>query len=181
MFLGMGLFSLCYGIARILFLVGWHLTYDESTSLYDMFWQSATIFGMIGYTFIIFVSERYPLSSRTYYIGSIFCFGSLIATLIVGAEIGRIILAYSISAMGILLLLIYLYLIIISRGEIRRRSLVTFFGLVIMMAGIVFDADLMYEMIASSSLLVAYLIQDIIAPIVVIFGIIIFIYSYKRV
>ena len=179
MFLGMGLFMGFYGVTRVLFIIGWYLTYDEGSSLYEIYWRSATIVGMIGFTFLIFVLERYPLNNRTKHIATIASCAVLVVSIVLGSEIGNLVLAYSLPFIAIIILGIYLYLVIIGQGEIRKRSLENFLGILLILLGIMFDTNIAYNIISSVSPEFALIFQGVISPLLFIAGVIFFIYSNR--
>ena len=123
LFLGIALCFAFYGVTRILFLIGSAVDPTESTPLYNTYWSAATLVGMIGFTFLLFVLEKNPLNQRTKYIGTIAAIIVLIISIVLGTEAGGLALALSIPFLAVSILAIYLYLSIIGQGEMRKRSL----------------------------------------------------------
>ncbi len=177
MFLGIGLFFGLYSLTRAFFIIGWYLTFDESSQLYDIFWRIATIIGMIGFTFLIFVLERYPLERRTKYIGTILGCIALILSLALGSEMGLLVLAVSLPILGVLILALYGYLAKITEGTIRRRAILDFLGILIILLGIMFDTNIAYDLIFSINPFMAPIVQGIFAPSLFIAGVLVFLYS----
>jgi hypothetical protein len=181
LFLGIGLFFGLYSITRILFIAGWYITYDELSGLYQNFWTAATIVGMVGFILLMFVLEKYPLNLKTKFLGTIFGCIVLAISIIFGSGIGSIALAYSLPFMGILIIATYLYLTIISpAGAIRSRALQNFLGILMVLFGVIFDTNISYNIFAALSPELAYTLQQIVAPVLFMLGVIVFMNPYRE-
>jgi hypothetical protein len=176
MFWGIAIFFGCYAVTRACFLGGSLLP----TYLYEIYWYAATIIGMVGFITLLFISEKYPLDCRTRFAGSILAFFSLIMSIVLGSELGRFILAGSLPITGLMLFALYVYLIVKTDGEIRRRAIWNTVGLALLLAGITFDANLMRDLIAMQFYNLAAVLQEIVAPILVIVGVMVFAQPYQE-
>lgn len=169
-----------YGTTRTLFLIGSYLDPTELTDVYLFYWRVATIVGMIGLTTLLFVLEKNPLNQRTKYIGTIAAVVVLVVSISLGTEAGGIALAFSIPFLAIIILAIYLYLTVVGQGEMRTRSLESFLGVLAFFLGVMFDTNIARDIIASfAPVEIALIIQGIFAPILLMSGVIILIYSYR--
>ena len=179
-FRGLGLFLGFYAGTRILFLLGWYLTYDEASALYEIFWRAAAIVGMVGFIILMIVLETYPLNKRTKYIGTIIGCVLLVISMVWGSGIGSLALAFGLPFMAFYVLAVYLYLVVVGEGEIRNRALQNFLGILILLFGIIFDTNISRDIFNSFAPALAAFLQEVLAPVLVIVGIIIFINPYRK-
>ncbi len=156
LFIGFGIFFILYATTRILFLCA-EWARDWGPDLYspnvipfskpggpgyDLFWRIATLSGLVGWTFFIFVIEKY-LIRKTKFIFSIIGLGTLIICLIFGPyEIGLLATRTGPILMGLILILLYFYLIFTSDGDVRKKALMATLGLIVLFIGIGIDSTL---------------------------------------
>ncbi|MHA1370328.1 MAG: hypothetical protein ACTSWN_16395 [Promethearchaeota archaeon] len=185
--LGYGLFGLCYGMTRLLFLLSdYEIAYHfgEVTRTHLSFVTAAYSVTFISIMFIYFTVEKYILSRKL-----IFTFLSVIAFSIsvlsfvftVGNLLPEIspqrIAQYTLYFVGPVLALgiLSLYIIIYRsspKGSLKNKSLMAIIGLVIFFSGLLLDMDVISTLLASN-------LRLLISPILFLVGTFIFFYSQK--
>ena len=176
--LGIALFFALYSITRLLFIIGWYVTRDESSDLYDLYWRIATIIGLGGFTFLVFVLERYPLNKRTKYLGTILACIAIILSLVIGKS-ADIVLEDQPSHFSALIIALYIYIPAITQGALRRKALLNFFGILVILFGVIFDTNIAYSIFALISSDVGFVVQSIMGPGLFIVGVLIFTVSNR--
>ncbi|MHA1650813.1 MAG: hypothetical protein ACTSYB_11515 [Candidatus Helarchaeota archaeon] len=136
--LGQGLFVLCFGMTRLLFLAADYfspelpedvvLFVDES--LFFLLWKISALVGILAIIFLLLVVETYLVKSR--YIFSIIAASGLIIALVsqdVNFSRWTTYITMPLALLGVVIL--YFYLFFKSSGEIRRRAIMSILGLLI--------------------------------------------------
>ncbi|MHA1681787.1 MAG: hypothetical protein ACTSUE_12325 [Promethearchaeota archaeon] len=187
---GYGLFTLCYALTRIFFLgsdyemaISCEFFTCEPTILHNIYVVAAYTVTTASLVFIFFSIEKYILNRRRVFmvvalISLVVDLGALILTIFnISAVEAKSVAQYVLYVTGPILAiaLVSLYLIIIksSTGDIRKKAILTFLGILLIVAGLFLDMDLLSTM----ALLEAERLW--LAPFLFITGALIFIFSQK--
>ncbi|MFO8017087.1 MAG: hypothetical protein R6U96_00485 [Promethearchaeia archaeon] len=148
---GLGLFGITYGITRILFVLMFNINPDV---YYDMFASLAYAVGMVGFTAMIWALEQVKYKKRYFFLVSI----STTIIVIISAAMVIILTLSGITATElrinilyviyigsgiamILIIFLYIGLIRLSTGLIKKKAIYSFLGLIIMTLGILLDSQ----------------------------------------
>lgn len=179
--LGLGAFLFLYAMTRISFLVSDYAEIIlEDLLLQDIFWRIAATVGLVGFTILIFVIERYILENKSKFIFTVIGIITIVISVVGGPEIGRIAISYGTATMGIILIILYSYLSIKSSGYVRKRSLEALFGILLLYIGIILDSNLGVSIIQSMIPTVSSVLLRSIGGGLLISGVILFGLSYIR-
>ncbi|MBD3230841.1 MAG: hypothetical protein GF329_21870 [Candidatus Lokiarchaeota archaeon] len=150
----LGFFMLCFSLTRLFFFFSdlykeeiWiEMTYGFITLNFNFFWKLAALFGIGGLIFILFVLERYSVKITKYILTIIVTIGLILAIFFpVSPDLGfdARLMTYITVPLGVLgILSLYLYLMIKTPGEVRRKSLTAFIGILILFMGFMIDTAL---------------------------------------
>jgi len=150
--IGLGIFGVCYGASRILFILMFNINPDL---FYNMFAALAYSVGMVGFTAMIWALEKVKYKKRYFFlialattiivIISAAIVINLTLTGITATEL-RVSMLYVIyigsGVAMILIIFLYISLIKLSTGIVRKKAIYSFLGLVIMTIGILLDSQL---------------------------------------
>jgi hypothetical protein len=176
--LGLGMFSIMYGLTRVIFILMFQ-DFTNPEENYDFLASVAYSLGIFGFTFMIWSLERETFKTRLFsLISFLLSIITVICTIIVYygitvvREIALIIIMVGSPFVAIMLLLIHVSLISKLMGTIKRKFIYSFSGMFIMFIGIVLDGQyaLSFEPIP------IWFKMDVV-PILAIFGFLLFIYS----
>jgi hypothetical protein len=156
-FLGQGLFVLCFGITRLLFLIADYFSPFQSpelifyvdANLYFTLWKISTLIGILAIVFLLIVIESY-LVKKTHYILSIVALAGLVIALVsADVEFARLVTYITLPiAMGGVIGL-YTYLFFKSSGEIRKKAGLSLDGFIIFGIGVILDTTIGQNLLAS--------------------------------
>ncbi|MGQ4873352.1 MAG: hypothetical protein ACP6IY_04680 [Promethearchaeia archaeon] len=138
---GYGIFSLLFGSARIFFILGVH--FPEQ---YDFYTTLGYIVGILGIIYWLYVIETYLITStkKIFMIITSAAFGIALIALIgqtsryFALTIIYILLPFSVIA----IFMLYIYVIIKSTGNVRKRTIWVVIGLIILIVGYLMDTEL---------------------------------------
>lgn len=170
LFFGYGLFCVFYGLTRLLFAIA--VVYNAH---YDEYTIGGYITGLIALVFIIGVIERYLLKDvlNTRFAFTIISTGMLgISVLGLVGVIERatfLYLLYVVIIADILILsLLYGFLIVKGVGSIRKKTAITFLGVLLLYAGNMLDSEVVLSTLQ---------FPLVIPPLVIMGGVAIFTFS----
>ena len=140
---------LLIGIGRIFFIYfDYFLTNFDSTLyiMYGGYWKLASIFPFIGFIFVVFMAEKEIYKAKTKYLVGIFGLVFIVISMVI-PDLG---LAQVIGGIPTVIALLfipisYLYLGIISEGEIRKKSFIIFIGITVYLLGYIILAEVLLD------------------------------------
>ena len=166
-FLSIAVFSGFYFITRILLTINYLAGWDKYSDLYVL----ATFFVLIGFAALIFSVEKF-IFTRLKFLPTlcVLVFAALCLIYPRTASGTNMVTTWSIigGAVGVLVPFLYLYVGLKSAGALRKNSLIIALGTILFMVGKVLNTGSLQEAVA-----VLYLI----APILMIIGLLIFHYG----
>ncbi len=145
LFFGIAILYLFLALTRICFIVAvW-----STTVSYDSMANYGYIFEVAGITCLFFEIER-AILKQTHFGMTIFSFIGILVGIfteiaLLDRDVSRILSTLISSIDTILIILIFLYLVKTSTGSIRRRTTVSFIGIVCIFVGWLFDSEIIYE------------------------------------
>lgn len=155
-YLGLGVFCLCFAIMRIWFLCSdlvdeglWGVSQIGPIILdADFYWRWAAIFGIGAVLSVLFVIERYMV--KTHYILSFITSIGVVIALIVPVEPYGRLATYVFTPFGVLAVVgLYAYLIKITPGRIRIKTILAMIGIFLIFFGFIVDTDLGQSILAT--------------------------------
>ena len=167
-YLGYGLFSLCFGFTRLFFLLSWSCE-GIFEGCYDFYLTAGYVAGIIGMIIIIFIFESYLLDTKKILTGITFIAFLIVLVALFGLTSREIALnmLYILLPAGIIALTIsYIYFIVKSTGASRKKAIGVFIGLTLFFIG--------YSMNTTIFITIFGGIPSFLSPIVMSIGIIIF-------
>jgi len=163
-YLGYGLFCLCFGLTRFLFVFA-----DFFGDLHDNIMILGYLTGILGVIFVIFILETYLLKTKKILtiITSILSILILIALLGLTSRDDALMMIYIFLPAAIIATTItFIYFIINSTGTSRKKAIGALLGIIFIFFGHTMDSNLWANFFPDIPL--------IISPVVLIFGIIFF-------
>lgn len=143
--LGQGLFVLCFGLTRTLFIISDYFNPEFSIELvlyYDadlsfLFWKIATLVGILGIIFLLIVIESYLVRTRYIFtiIGTV---GSIVALVSQDINFSRWTTYITLPVAMIGAIFMYFYLVYKETGLIRKKAGVSIVGLFLLGTGTLF-------------------------------------------
>jgi hypothetical protein len=133
--LGATIFLILYGICRVFFFL------DDFSPLGSIYWLLGAEFGIISLTFLIFIIERFVFQKSKYAFTISGSIGIILYSIfMVQQSIETIALLQMIflPLIAVIIPLIYLYIALKSAGEPRKKALIIFFGIILLMMGNIF-------------------------------------------
>jgi hypothetical protein len=146
-FLGQGLFVLCFGITRLLFLIGDYFSPDAppdlvfyvDPELYLLLWKISTFIGILAIIFLLIVIELYLVKITHYVLSIIASVGLIISVFSADVEFARLVTYITLPiAMGGVIGL-YAYLFFKSDGDIRKKAALSLDGFILFGLGVILD------------------------------------------
>ncbi len=171
LFFGIAFLFFFLSLARISFIIAiWN-----TTANYDSVVNYGYIFEVAGITCLFIEIER-AIIKQTHYVMTIFSlFGVIVGILteftLIAIDISRVLSTLISSVDTILIILIFLYLVKSSTGSVRRRTILSFIGIVCIFVGWLFDSEIIYEAWPSQPILLP--------PILTVVGLLIIIINQK--
>ena len=145
--LSFGLFGIFYGICRIFFILMFQ-DFTNPDENYDLFANIAYSFGMMSFLCIIWSLEKAKYKTKYFFlIGlaiTIITFAGVVFNLLGIAEIRErilIIITLGTPIAGFFIFILYVQLIRLSSGIVKRKALYSLIGFLIMVAGITMDGQ----------------------------------------
>lgn len=145
--LSFGLFGVFYGICRIIFILMFQ-EFTEPDKNYDLFCSIAYSFGMIGFTSIIWSLEKAKYKTKYFFLISLaltaITIAGTILTFLRIAEIREtilIIIMLGTPMAGFFVFILYVQLIRLSSGIVKKKALYSLIGFLIMVVGITMDGQ----------------------------------------
>ncbi len=151
-YLSFALFSVCYGITRMLFNLAVEFGYPTPDETVYNFWTSlGYITSMPGVIAVIYVAEK-NMMPKTHKIITILMVIMLAAGILGAAEVYPREVALTVTnIMGpfamILIIFIYIFMIRNSTGALRTKTLGAFLGIIIWFVAVVLDGQLAYSLV----------------------------------
>ncbi|MHA1281749.1 MAG: hypothetical protein ACTSQP_04515 [Promethearchaeota archaeon] len=140
-FQGYGIFSLFFGITRIIFIIGVYIPEQ-----YDFYTTLGYITGILGILYWLYVIETYLITNtkKIFMIITSVAFGiALIALIGQASRYFALMLIYILLPFAIVaIFMLYIYLIIKTTGIVRKRTIWLVIGLVILVIGYIMDTEL---------------------------------------
>ncbi|MHA1279047.1 MAG: hypothetical protein ACTSQ8_17780 [Candidatus Helarchaeota archaeon] len=131
LYLGTGIFLICYLFSDIFFLLAYYGTVFGDMLLYYQFWKIATLIGIAGTSFFIFTIERnidIIKRLRTHYIFTAISLALFITVIFITVELSRIIAYLSLPIVFILVLVFHFYIYLKAPNEYKRALFLSFLG-----------------------------------------------------
>ena len=170
LYLGMGLLLIFLGIMRIFYIIAVRTEVD-----YDTITEFGYLFEILGLICLIFEFERYLIKKSKYSLTILNLFGfCLISISIIGLisrDISRIGSTIISTANTIIIMALFILVIIRSVGIVKKRSKISFIGIILTFLGNFCDSELIYGIWTKQPL--------IFSPILIILGLIILILNQK--
>ncbi len=185
---GYAMFGICFAFTRIFFMFS---SYDQYVNGTGSYWSSvwgvtAYAITMVSIVFVFSVVERYILKIKPIF--------ATIALVSVGIDVLALIMIlaglnfpfmapkdlalqvqnYVAPVLGVVILVLYIVVIKNSVGDIRRKAVITFIGVVLILLSILFDATFMNKLLESLSMLKSFM-----TPMCGIAGVLLVFYSIK--
>ncbi|NVM05256.1 MAG: hypothetical protein HWN67_23255 [Candidatus Helarchaeota archaeon] len=142
-----GLFGVLYGICRIFFILMFQ-DFTNPAQNYDLFANIAYSFGMLGLTSIIWAIEKVKYETRYFFLTglaiTIITTAGIVLNLLGMAVIRELILIIIMSGTpvaGFFIIILYIQVIRLSSGEVRKKALYSLIGFLIMVVGITMDGQ----------------------------------------
>lgn len=171
-YLGYGLFCLCFGLTRFLFVFA-----DFTGDLHDNVMVVGYLTAILGILFVVFILETYLLKTKK--VLSIVTFILFIFLIIASAGLtsrddALNIIYILIPAALIATVISFIYFIVNSTGASRKKATGALLGILFMFGGHLIDSNLFNDYIAD--------VPEILPPIILIFGVFFFTISqlYNR-
>ncbi|MBD3230233.1 MAG: hypothetical protein GF329_18790 [Candidatus Lokiarchaeota archaeon] len=168
-YLGNSVFLLCYLISDVFFLLAFYGDLYSEPIFYFQMWKIATIIGISGTAFFIFMIEKnigIIKRLRTHYAFTIISSVLLVLTIVINLEMGRIIAYLSLPFIFLLVLLFHFYIYLKAPNEYKRDLFLSFLGFLIFLISYTLPTEIAQTIIP---LPMDYLL--IISSILIIFGI----------
>ncbi len=200
--LGIALFFILYGIARIIMFL-FELTFDpfvwridvnefdkifaehpEIDARHEIVWRASTGIGTLGVVILMYQLELRILEKRTKFIFTILQIVSVIPALILGVEgkdeitVVRIIL-YAGNVLLLFIPLFYLYYAFKTTGETRKRAIGATMGIFILFFGVLFNSSIGKTLFNTTFGIQGLYITYYLFAICVVIGIVIYMKSIK--
>ncbi len=141
--LGLTLFAYLYALTRFFFIITDFMA--ETQPDYLIFWRLATISSFSAILFLELVIEKYLVKS--YYVFSALALTGLILVTILDLSIARII-SYSLSLVLMLNIVgIYIYVARNAEGDVRKKSIQSFIGILVLAVGAVVDGAFLKSLV----------------------------------
>ncbi len=169
---GNALFAIFFGLTRILFIVAVYEEYAGRHN-YDFYTTLGYITALIGLIFWMFVLERYMIRKTKMIFTIIAIVSFFIAMIALSGIIERraaVTLIYAILPFSlVIILMLYIFLIVKTTGEIRKKAIYQLLAIVLMLIGHFMDSEFFITNFAFIPLEVA--------PSIMIAGVIVFIWK----
>ncbi|MHA1378792.1 MAG: hypothetical protein ACTSRG_10460 [Candidatus Helarchaeota archaeon] len=136
-YLGTAVFLICYVFSDIFFLLAYYGQMFYVLSFYYENWKIATIFGISGTTFFIFMIEKnIDIIKRlnTKFAFTIISSGVLVVAILINVEISRIIAYLSLPFVFLIVLLFHFYIYLKAPKEYKKALFLSFIGFFIFLA-----------------------------------------------
>ena len=144
-FLGQGLFMICFGLTRSLFAISDFFTTDEyyknvvlvaggDQFISDLFWKISTLVGILGIIFLLLVIETYLVKSR-YFFTVIATIGLIVAMVSPDINFSRWATYITLPIAMFGLIVLYFYLLYKGMGVVRKKAGVSVLGLFLLGVG----------------------------------------------
>lgn len=152
LFLGITLFFVFVAVSRIFYLIFDFFQTNFNPVLFETYfltWRLASAFILFGFGCLLLVADYNLFQGKDKYLVPIFY--AIIAVVIVSLptfELAEQFSTYSIFIAVLFIPLAYLYTAITSSGEIRRKSLWIFFGIVLFGGGLIITAQFIIDGLA---------------------------------
>ncbi|HUX99828.1 MAG TPA: hypothetical protein VMV49_09760 [Candidatus Deferrimicrobium sp.] len=153
-FLSQGLFVLCFGITRLIFLasdyfspyVDISLVIYQDEALYFTLWKISTLIGILAIIFLLVVIETYLVKSR-YILTGTASVGLIVALLSMDQDFSRLVtyVTLPIAMFGVIFL--YAYLFFKGSGDIRKKAGLSLDGFIIFGIGVILDTTVGKELL----------------------------------
>jgi hypothetical protein len=164
--LGHSGFAIFYGVCRIFFIL---MMFINDGADYDLYCAIAYFWGILGFTSLNFVLEKYALERKPY-LSSIGIVGVCISLLGMYGEIREyvllVILAVSLIMMFVLWI-IYLFLMKNTSGKLRKNATIGFISILLLAVAVFLDSQIIL-----SNPNVPIIIKQYVSPILAIISII---------
>ncbi|MHA1378113.1 MAG: hypothetical protein ACTSRG_07000 [Candidatus Helarchaeota archaeon] len=145
--LAYGLFGVFYGTCRVLFIIIFQ-DFSNPPQNYDLIANIAYSFGMVGFTSIIWALEKAKYETKYLFLINfaitIMTVSGVLLNLLgiaIIREIVLIIITLGTPIAGFFIIFLYIQLIRLSSGELRKKAIYTLLGFLIMASGITLDGQ----------------------------------------
>lgn len=145
--MGFGLFGIFYGVCRIFFIIAFQ-DFTNPDLNYDIYTSLAYSTGMVGFTTIIYGFEQVKYEKRYFtIIAAIITILTIVGTVVTilrMATIREMLLAIiwlGTPISGLMLFFLYLNLIKLSTGIVKKKAIFSLLGFFIMVVGISLDSQ----------------------------------------
>ena len=146
-FLGQGLFMICFGLTRSLFAISDFFTTDPyyinkdlvlvaggDLFISDLFWKISTLVGILGIIFLLLVIETYLVKSR-YFFTVIATIGLIVAMVSPDINLSRWATYITLPIAMLGLIILYFYLLYKGSGIVRKKAGESILGLFLLGVG----------------------------------------------
>ncbi|MHA1651845.1 MAG: hypothetical protein ACTSYB_16760 [Candidatus Helarchaeota archaeon] len=182
-FLGYGLFLICYIFTRVFFMLSdieVYNTKSTETFLNTIYVGIAYSLGILGTLWLFYSIERYLVHTK--YIFTMLGIGILILSVvsilaIIPTEIPQLVMTIALPVFIAIIIFLYLYVAVKSSGEPRKRALGIVAGLLVMVVGFLFGSKLLGS--ALEAIGIIYEVRILIEPFIIIIGSAIFTFSQR--
>ncbi len=145
--LAFGLFGIFFGVCRVFFILMFQAFTNPDVN-YNLLANIAYSFGMIGFTCLIWALEKAKYETRYFFlIGLAITILTMVGILLnilnvlVIREFILIVIMLGTPIAGFFIVILYIQLIRMSTGTIRKRSIYSLAGFLIMVVGITMDGQ----------------------------------------
>jgi hypothetical protein len=141
----LGLFMILYGICRVFFILMFHIDPDH---YYNLFASIAYSFGNLGFTAVIWALEKAKYKTKYFFlIAMVITIITIIGTVIELFNIANIreillqVITLGMPIAGFFIIILYISLIRLSAGSVRKKSIYALLGFLIFIIGIFMDGQ----------------------------------------
>ncbi|MHA1341439.1 MAG: hypothetical protein ACTSRZ_11185 [Promethearchaeota archaeon] len=143
--LGLGIFAILFGLMRLTFILSIRMPGDGSGEVYDFWTNLGYIFGLGGMIGFLFGIERYIIKKTKFMLTIFSMIVIILGIMSMFGYLERIVVMGFVYVIVLvdagIMLALYIWLITKTAGIIKIRTILAFFGILLMLLGMMLDSQ----------------------------------------